>query len=76
MNRDTITELEIQLDEAKRSYLRAQGWGLTHNTPGSVLMWKRDFEQGAVMVDIERAVQMTMTTLDHPVVLPEEDSAE
>jgi hypothetical protein len=76
MTRDTIAELEIQLDDAKRSYLRAQGWDVTHNTPGSVSMWQRDFDQGVVMTDINQAVQMTMTALDPIDSRPDEDSAE
>lgn len=75
MTHDTIAELERQLDGAKRSYLQANGWGVTHDTPGSVPMWERGFDRGVIMADMNQAVQMTMITLD-PVDRPEEDSAE
>jgi hypothetical protein len=73
--RDTIAELEINLDEAKRSYLRGHGWSMTFDTPGAASMWERDFDRRVVLADLDRAVQMTMTALD-PVDRPEEDSAE
>lgn len=73
--RDTITDLETQLDETKRSYLRSHGWEVTYRTPGASGMWQRQFDGGMVLTDIGAAVQMTMAALD-PECQPDEDSAE
>lgn len=73
--RDTIDELERQLEENKCFYLRSFGWEVTYDTPGSVSMWKREFESGVILAGMGGALQMTMNALD-PVELPDEDSAE
>lgn len=75
-SRDTIEDLERQLDEAKRSYLRAQGWNVTYKTPGSAMMWQRDFDRGMIMADTGTAIEITMISLDDPERRPDADSDE
>lgn len=73
--RDTIEELERQLEETRRFYLRSFGWDVTYDTPGAAQMWQRNFDAGVIMMDMGAAVQMTMTALD-PIEPIEADSAE
>lgn len=73
--RDTIDDLERQLEEAKRDYLRSHGWDVTFKTPGSMPLWFRSFETGMIATDMNLAVHMTLTAID-PDNTPDADSSE
>ena len=38
-----VEDLEFELQEKKRAYLRRFGWSMTCHTPGSYWMWRRDW---------------------------------
>lgn len=53
-----IRELSAELEQVERRYLGHAGWKTTSETPGSLVLWTRDYEGSTIMVTKDTAMHM------------------